>query len=312
MAGQASTAASLLGARGGGGGGGGGQNAAQAALPAPDCWFCLSNPDADVDLVVSVGEDAYVAVDKGPITDTHALVLPVEHVPSTVALSASAAASPSCPAADEVEAYLRGLRALCAARGLALFAFERYAALRKGAGGNHAQVHALGVPAACVPTARATIEALAAEAGITGLVHLPGDPLAGPPARAALRDAVGDGEFFQAWLPWDGVAGPCPGRLVQPVPKGARHPLAFGRAVAAALAGCPERADWKECAVAPPQEVERAEAFKAAFAPHDPTLAGEGVEAVVDADADAAPAADADAAPAAACEGDGGAPAPTA
>jgi hypothetical protein len=235
----------------------------------------LSNPDADVDLVASVGEEAYVAVDKGAITATHALVLPIEHAPSTIALAASEA---TVSAAAEMEAYLKALRAWCASQGLALFAFERYAALRRGAGGNHAQVHALGVPAAAVPTARAVIEGLAAEAGIAGLVHLPGDPLAGPAARGALRDAVGDGEFFQAWLPWDGVSGPCPGRLVQAVTKGARHPLAFGRTVAAALAGCPERADWKECAVSPPEEVARTDAFKAAFAPFDPALGGGGEE----------------------------------
>ena len=264
-------------------GGGGGPGASlPPAPPSHDCWFCLSNPDADVDLVVSVGEDAYVAVDKGAITPSHALVLPVEHVSSSIALFSAAS-----PAADEMEAYLRALRSWCASQGLALFAFERFAALRRGSGGNHCQVHALGVPPGSAATARAVIEGLASEAGIAGLIHLPGDPLAGPPARAALRDAVGDGEFFQAWLPWDGAAGTaCPGRLVQAVTKGARHPLGFGRLVAATLAGCPERADWKECAVSPPEEVARADAFKAAWAAFDPA-GGNGD----DADANAADAA---------------------
>ena len=38
------------------------------------------------------GEECYVVLDKGAITDTHALVLPVEHYPSTLALPPSAAA----------------------------------------------------------------------------------------------------------------------------------------------------------------------------------------------------------------------------
>ncbi len=44
----------------------------------------------------------------------------------------------------------------------------------------------------------------------------------GEAGREALRAVVGAGEFFAATLP-DGE------RLVQPIPRGARHPLNFGR-----------------------------------------------------------------------------------
>jgi hypothetical protein len=39
--------------------------------------------------------------------------------------------------------------------------------------------------------------------------------------------------------------------------------------VAAALAGVPERADWKACQVSEAQEAARTEAFKALFKPFD-------------------------------------------
>ena len=67
----------------------GAAGAAMAARPVEGCWFCLSNPNADVELVASVGEESYLALDKGAITDLHALVLPVEHFASVLALPAS-------------------------------------------------------------------------------------------------------------------------------------------------------------------------------------------------------------------------------
>ena len=41
-------------------------------------------------LVVPAGEDCYLAVDKGAITDQHVLVLPVEHFPSSLTFSPAA------------------------------------------------------------------------------------------------------------------------------------------------------------------------------------------------------------------------------
>ena len=47
------------------------------------------------------GEECYVVLDKGPIVDSHVLVLPVEHYPSQLSLSASSFA--------EMERYLSAL-----------------------------------------------------------------------------------------------------------------------------------------------------------------------------------------------------------
>ncbi len=62
----------------------------------------------------------------------------------------------------------------------------------------------------------------------------------GEAGRAALREAVGTGEYFLAILP-DGT------RLVQTISGAMRHPIPFGREAAAELAGVPHRADWKTC-----------------------------------------------------------------
>lgn len=224
--------------------------------PVDGCWFCLSNADADVDLVASVGDDAYLAVDKGAISDSHVLVVSVEHQPCSQALSPEAF--------GEVERYLAALGACWRARGASLVAFERYMALRKS-GGNHCHLNAIAVDAAAAQGAGPAFEKAAAAAGFS-LTRLP--PATGEAAREAVAAVVGDGEYFQALLP-DGS------RLVHPIAYGERHPLNFGREVLAALAGCPERADWKACAVPVDEERARTERFKAEFKAFDPMQAAE-------------------------------------
>ena len=54
------------------------------------------------------GEECYVVLDKGPIVDSHVLVLPVEHYPSQLSLSASSFA--------EMERYLSALRSCFASQ----------------------------------------------------------------------------------------------------------------------------------------------------------------------------------------------------
>ncbi|CAL8469438.1 g8979 [Coccomyxa elongata] len=224
---------------------------APSGKPVEGCWFCLSNPNADVNLVASIGEECYVVADKGPIVDSHVLVLPVEHYPSQLSLSASSFA--------EMERYLSALRSCFASQGSELFAFERYMTFRKS-GGNHCQLNVLPVSAAAAASARADVQRLARDHGVP-LQPLDG-PSKGEAGREALRQAVGDGEYFVAVLP-DGS------RLVHAITRGEKHPLNFGREVAAVLAGAPGRADWKKCASTPREEAARTAKFKQLFKPHD-------------------------------------------
>jgi diadenosine tetraphosphate (Ap4A) HIT family hydrolase len=233
---------------------GGPKGGAPPGKPVDGCWFCLSNPNADVELVVSVGEECYVAIDKGAITDDHVLVVPVEHFASSQALPHAAHA--------ELERYLSALRSCWAGKGKELVGFERHMALRKS-GGNHCHINAIAVPAAAAKDAREAFERAAKRRGIEGLTHL--GPSTGEAARDALRAVLGGGEgaeYFVALLP-DGS------RLVHPIPYGERFPLDFGREVLAELAGAPQRADWKACKVGPEEERARVERFKAAFESYD-------------------------------------------
>lgn len=52
-----------------------------------ECWFCLSSPNVESHLIVSIGEHYYCALPKGPLVQDHALIIPVEHSPNTISLS---------------------------------------------------------------------------------------------------------------------------------------------------------------------------------------------------------------------------------
>lgn len=51
------------------------------------CWFCLSSPSVEKHLVITVGEHFYLALAKGPVNQTHCLLLPITHVQCSALLS---------------------------------------------------------------------------------------------------------------------------------------------------------------------------------------------------------------------------------
>ncbi|KAK9811513.1 hypothetical protein WJX72_005124 [[Myrmecia] bisecta] len=219
--------------------------------PVEGCWFCLSNPNADTSLVASIGEECYMAVDKGAITPMHVLLVPIEHYPNTLTLSASCYA--------EMERYLSALQTCYASQGMDLVAFERYMKFLK-TGGNHCHLNVMAIPTAAAAKARQAFESSAA-ANSFSFTALPAGTR-GEASREALRAEVGDGEYLLIVLP--GGA-----RLVHPISRGERIAVSFGRQVIAELAGVPDRADWKTCALSPEEEQKQTEAFKALFKPYD-------------------------------------------
>ncbi|KAL9921226.1 CWF19-like protein 1 homolog [Glossina fuscipes fuscipes] len=46
------------------------------------CWFCLSCPDVEKHLIITIGEHFYLALAKGPVNDYHILILSITHIPA--------------------------------------------------------------------------------------------------------------------------------------------------------------------------------------------------------------------------------------
>ncbi|ODQ65013.1 hypothetical protein NADFUDRAFT_51612 [Nadsonia fulvescens var. elongata DSM 6958] len=83
------------------------------------CFLCLSNPALAKHLIVSIGEDVYIALAKGPLTISpawHVLVVPIAHVPTFKALNRSESGLENPNASAEVllemAKYTTALRAM--------------------------------------------------------------------------------------------------------------------------------------------------------------------------------------------------------
>lgn len=233
-------------------------DASKDVLPVAGCWFCLSNPNADVQLVASVSDECYLALDKGAITDRHVLIVPVEHHASSLEAPISTW--------EEIERYISSLRSCFANEGKSLVGFERFMRLKKS-GGNHCHINAIAVPLDMTGRVKEIFEDTASRHGFGFLYVPPEGDGRDTTIRGSLKMLVGNQEYFMAILP-DG------GRLIHPISYGERHPLNFGREVLSMLVGAPERADWKACKRDGDAEVALTESFKTVFKAWD-IMAGE-------------------------------------
>ncbi|CAM6074129.1 unnamed protein product [Sphagnum tenellum] len=220
------------------------------ALPAEACWFCLSSPSIDTHLVVSVGDHCYCAIAKGPLVDSHILILPIEHHPSTISLPADAE--------SELQRYKDALQKCFKTQGKATVFFERYLQLRAG---THAHLQAVPVPLQKASSVRSAFMSAAKEVGFEFDIICPSDT--DPQARQALKEVVGGGaNFFFVELP-EGTM------LAHRLAPGEKLPMQFGREVMASLLGTPERGDWKACKLDIEEETSMADRFKEQFQSFD-------------------------------------------
>lgn len=216
--------------------------------PVEGCPFCLSNPNADVHLVVSVAVNAYICVDKGPINDDHVLIIPVEHWPCLAAMPSQMV--------QEIKQYEEALRHFADSQGKVLVLFERFMQFRKK-GGNHCHINAIAMGADCSSNADAVFRELAEKSGF-GFEH----ELSPGWTQEDLKAFVGEREYFCATLP-DGRS------LLHLIQRQERHPMNFGRDVVASLCGAPERGDWRVCGLDRDREEKLAEGFKQRFRSFD-------------------------------------------
>ncbi|EQC26089.1 hypothetical protein SDRG_16041 [Saprolegnia diclina VS20] len=207
-----------------------------------ECWFCLATPTVETHLIVSIGDEAYVAIPKGPIVPDHVLIIPIQHVSSMRSLSPAAAA--------EVDKFKSALEKLFASQGKSLIFMDRNVSTL---GAAHAHLQVIPVPA----DALAHVAHICFEEGKQYNVDFemlsPDAPLPTSPS-----------EYFLVSFP-DGAGGYT--RLYHAV-RG-KHYMQFGRHVAATLLDMPRRENWKYCVVPKDEETAMTDAFRKAFAPFD-------------------------------------------
>ncbi|MCP9260639.1 CWF19-like protein 1 [Dirofilaria immitis] len=99
------------------------------------CWFCLSNVDAEQYLIISVADECYLAMPKGPLVDDHVMILSIGHIQSIVAASQEVR--------DDVKKYKDALTLMFNKQGKLPVFFERNYKTQ------HLQIQVVPIPKTC-------------------------------------------------------------------------------------------------------------------------------------------------------------------
>ena len=214
-----------------------------------ECCFCLSSKAADPNLVVSIGDNCYLAKDKGGLTEHHVLIVPIEHE------NCSLTVKPETH--NEVRKYVNAVKDCFQAElGLSTLFFERHIQLRHH-GGNHMHINAIPMTESAIEKASDVIRQIGDEHQITFEMFSSDDMKAGK-----LKQYIGCTEYVMFELS-DGSA------LVHKVSPNIRHNLRFCREAVAQILGTPNKADWKNCTLSKSDESTAVETLKTLFEKYD-------------------------------------------
>uniref|UniRef100_A0A182LU95 Cwf19-like C-terminal domain-containing protein n=1 Tax=Anopheles culicifacies TaxID=139723 RepID=A0A182LU95_9DIPT len=219
-----------------------GQKRARPTFDQEKCWFCLSAGSIEKHLIISVGDHFYLALAKGPINETHILILSITHIQCAALLSDAQW--------TELTRFKQALAQFYADRDQKVFFYERN--FKTG----HLQINAIGIDENVAWKIQHVLE----DKGEEYSVQLEKVPTLNAPSDLPER-----GPYFVAELP-DGTV------MLTRQMKG--FPLHFGREVICAdnLLNCEEKADWRQCNCTKEEEDEMVKNFRESFKPYDFTV----------------------------------------
>ncbi|KAJ2787571.1 hypothetical protein GGI15_000594 [Coemansia interrupta] len=234
------------------------------------CWFCLANPDVDQNLMVAIGDEAYVAMSKGALVvgddgsagsgndgklspipgGGHVLIVPIAHVDS-LRKSRESSSETEQNLCVEIDRWIKAITALFAEYDCVPFTFETCRCLPYV----HTSVQMIPIPRAKLPEFNASLKNLCKQENVDIKHEYPEDINGGYFAFNDLSADASDASGEQLYIH---------------ISKKARSfNLQFGRKLAADILGIPERENWKSCVVSEEAEASERDKFIAAFAPHN-------------------------------------------
>lgn len=203
------------------------------------CWFCLSSGDVEKHLIISVGDNFYIALAKGPVNNYHSLILPVGHVQSSALLSDEHF--------QELDLFKKALKKFYQSKNLVTIFFERNYKT------SHMQVNAIGIDKELEYQIRSTLDDKAEEFSLTFETI--------PPLSSA-KDLPEKSPFFVVELPNEDT-------LITRQMN--RFPINFGRdfVCAETLLNAEDRIDWRNCQISKNIEEDIVRNFKAGYKDFD-------------------------------------------
>lgn len=210
--------------------------------PAPrgPCWFCLGSPEVEKHLIISIGEQSYLALPKGGLVAEHVLILPIGHY--------GASTDAPVEVLEEMAKFKDALRRYFRSKDQSCVIFER------NFKSQHLQLQVVPVPDTSADTLRQAFIGFGEPLGLQ-FTELPRD--------LPLTEVVQVGApYFVAEFE-DG-----PSLFVK---IRGRFSLQFGREVIASplLLNIPDRIDWKACSMSKEEETQAAKAFRKMFQQFD-------------------------------------------
>lgn len=181
------------------------------------CWFCLSSGDVEKHLIISIGDNFYIALAKGPVNNHHALILPINHVQSSALLSEEHF--------QELELFKRALKKFYESKNMCAVFFERNYKT------SHMQVNAVGVDKDVEWQIKETFNEKAEEFSLAFETI---------PKLISAKDLPERSPYFVVELPNNET-------LI--TRQMTRFPINFGRDFLCAenLLNCEDKIDWRNC-----------------------------------------------------------------
>ncbi|CAJ2649880.1 unnamed protein product [Trifolium pratense] len=213
-----------------------------------ECWFCLSSPNVESHLIISIGEHYYLALAKGPLVEDHVLIIPVEHMPNTLSLSSESDA--------ELLRFQNSLKRYFKNQEKEVIFFE-WASVR----GFHANLQVIPIASSKAVMVEKAFN-LAAQKLEFKFVTKKFDSISD--GRKFLKTQIdGNSSLFYAEIPGGTI-------LLHHVEEKDTFPAQFGREVLAGLLNMADNADWRNRKHNKDEELKIVEDFKNRFQEYDP------------------------------------------
>ncbi|CAK8564045.1 unnamed protein product [Lathyrus sativus] len=213
-----------------------------------ECWFCLSSPNVESHLIISIGENYYLALAKGPLVEDHVLIVPVEHMPSTLSLSSESEA--------ELIRFQNSLKRCFKNQEKEVIFFE-WASIR----GTHANLQVIPIPSSKAVMIEKAFNLAAQKLGFEFVVKKFDSISDGRKFLKTQTD--GNSSLFYAEIPGGTI-------LLHHVEEKDTFPAQFGREVLAGLLNMADNADWRNRKHNKDEEMKIVEDFKDRFQEYDP------------------------------------------
>lgn len=216
------------------------------------CWFCLSSPNVEKHLIISIGEHCYLTLAKGGLSDEHFLIIPIEHIESTVSERNSK------ELLIELENFKQSIANYFQDQSKCVVFFER------NFRSVHWQVQAVPVPIELLDQLPAAIKDLS-------LNHFDGLDYIDIPDSCVISDIVPPKVPYFYWQ-----IEPTGARFASQLKIGGKSsffPVQFGRVILAdkRILNCPDRIDWKSCVKSMSSYVDLVKVIKEKYKSHNIT-----------------------------------------